>query len=80
MMRIKVVPYTFFKGAGNRRASIHGACPPWPYQIVTEGFTWQVIGWDGSVTYGLCRVPVATYNEAFEIARRVPGAVVEAQD
>ena len=66
---IKVIPYKVGIMPDGSRASMFSA--GLSRIEVTKKFTWQVTDHNGSVTTGMCRVPVDTKLEAIEIAHKV---------
>lgn len=66
----KVILSKHWVHSSGRTASIRGACP-WTsdsdkpnWELQTNGFTWEVVDYRGNITYGACRKPAKTYNEA----------------
>lgn len=52
-----------------KTCSIYGSIPFANYDIELNGYTWQLIGHDGTMTVGLCRQPTACLTTAEEIAQ-----------
>ena len=76
MQEISVVPFYVYVHTSGRQASIWGACP-WTSEAERQewaeecrGWTWRVVGNDGSVTEGLSRPPAKTWEEADKTARK----------
>ena len=71
MRRIEVVErYELYCPETGATASAHGAVPP-GYELRKRGWTWKVTHRTGAVTFGLCRPPAATREEALRVARNV---------
>lgn len=72
---IEVIEHRFWQhAASGRTASVYGAGPCWGdpaaqgWQVVTRGWTWRD---NDNGTVGLCRVAVATREEAEAVAREI---------
>lgn len=90
MQTIQVIPAKRWQHTNGSTASLYGAVP-WTsqadkpnWQIVTIGYTWQVVDGRGSVTIGLGKMPVKTLEEATAIAVRfceaTKSTLIEAQE
>lgn len=69
--------FVWFNASAGRTASIFGACPWFDgsgeenWEKVARGYTLRVEHKDGSVTYGLGRVPFDTFEAAAEFAAKI---------
>lgn len=69
MKTIEVVPHTVRRNVDTgREISIFSAYTPGNWEIVQNGYTWEVTDRHGRSTLGLGRKPVPTLSEANEIA------------
>lgn len=72
---VTVVPYRYwYHEASGRKASVFGAAPCWGdpasqgWVMVEKGWTYRCVSRSGNVTYGACRKPAETLEEAESVA------------
>lgn len=69
MKTIEVVPHIVRRNVDTgREISIFSAYTPGNWETVQNGYSWEKVDHQGSVTRGLCRRPVATIEEANQVA------------
>lgn len=75
MQTIQIIPFrSWVHSVTGAKASVYGSIP-WTsaqdkdnWEIVTSGYTWEVVDTFGAATVGLCRVPAKTLSEAQDTA------------
>jgi len=80
MQTIEVIPHRVLKNSDTgQEISIFSALPPGNWESVTKGYSWEKVDHRGSVTRGLCRRPVATIEEANQVALDFAEAIPNTQ-
>lgn len=76
MQTIEVIPHRVLKNSDTgQEISIFSALPPGNWVSVIKGYSWEKVDRWGYITRGLCRRPVATIEEANQVALDVAKSI-----